>query len=80
MRLCLSLGEPHPLRFGPLLALLFNGLPANPAKTLTCVPNDIDGNIARTRGRRIARDASVGWRISWAGLHPIPPTETADDK
>ena len=80
MALSLSLGEPRPFRFGPLLALLFNGLPANPAKTQTRVPNDIDDNIDRTRGRRVARDANVNRRISRVGSHPIPPTETADDK
>ena len=80
MALSLSLGEPRPFRFGPLLALLFNSLPANPAKTQTRVPNDIDDNIDRTRGRRVARDANVNRRISRVGSHPIPPTETADDK
>jgi len=80
MALSLSLGEPRPFRFGPLLALLFNALLPNSAKTQARVPNDMNGNIDGTRGRRVARDASVNRRISWAGLHPIPPTETADDK
>jgi len=52
MALSLSLGEPRRLRFGPLFLRLFRGLTSNPAKTQTRDPNDIDGNIARTRGRR----------------------------
>ena len=71
MALSLSLGEPRPFRFGSLLALLFNGLPANPAKTQTRVSNDIHANGDRTRGRRVARDASVNRRISGVGSLPV---------
>jgi len=71
MALSLSLGEPRPFRFGPLLALLFNGLPANPAKTQTRVPKDFDGIIARTRSRRVAREASVNMRIFGVGSRPV---------
>jgi hypothetical protein len=56
MALGLSLGEPRPFRFGLVFSLPFNALLPNPAKTQTCVPNDIDGNGDRTRGRRIAQD------------------------
>jgi len=80
MALSLSLGEPRPFRFGVILPLDFNDLLPNPAKTQTGVLIDINGNIARTRGRRVARGANVNRRISWVGLHPNPPTETADDK
>jgi hypothetical protein len=75
MALSLSLGEPRPFRFGLVFSLPFNILRSNPAKTQARVPNDIDGNIARTRGRRVARDASVNRRISWVGSHPNPPTK-----
>lgn len=74
MALSLSLGEPRSLRFGPFFLLYFNALPPNSAKTRTRVPNDIDGTLARTRGRRVARDASVGWRIAgveWMAVVPV---------
>ena len=71
MTLSLSLGEPHPFRFGLIFSLPFNALLPNSAKTQTCVPNDIDGNIARTRGRRVARDDSENRRIARVGSHPI---------
>tara|TARA_A100000171_G_scaffold32856_1_gene31248 strand:+ start:146 stop:580 length:435 start_codon:yes stop_codon:yes gene_type:complete len=71
MALSLSLGEPYPLRFGPLLVLLFNGLPANPAKTQIGDPKDNDGNVDGTRGRRVARDDSVSWRIAGVGSQPV---------
>lgn len=71
MALSLSLGEPRPFRFGLVFSLPFNALLPNPAKTQTRVSNDIDGNIGRTRSRRVARDASVKWQIAWVGSHPI---------
>lgn len=67
----LSLGEPPTFRFGLVFSLPFNALPPNPAKTQTRVPDDIDGNIDRTRGRRVARDASVNRRISEVGSLPV---------
>ncbi len=75
MALSLSLGEPRRFRFGPVFLLSFNGLSSNPAKTQSRVPNDIVGNIDRTRGRRADRDACVSRRISWVGSHPILPTK-----
>jgi hypothetical protein len=80
MALSLSLGEPRPLRFGPLFLRIFNGLNSNPAKTQTRDPNDLDGDIDGTRGRRVTREVRVKRRISGVGSHPNPPTETADDK
>jgi len=59
MALGLSLGEPPPFRFGLVFSLPFNPLPPNPAKTQACDPNDAEGNIDGTRGRRVARDGGV---------------------
>jgi hypothetical protein len=59
MVLSLSLGEPRPIRFGPLLTLFFNDLPAKLAKTLMHIPKDIVATLAKTRGRRVAREDSV---------------------
>ena len=58
MVLSLSLGEPRPLRFGPLFLCFFNGLTSISAKTQTRVPNDIHANGDRTRSRRSAQDRS----------------------
>jgi len=70
MALSLSLGEPRLLRFGLIFLLDFNPLPPNPAKTQRRVPNDVEGNIDRTRSRRVARDASANQRIAGVGSHP----------
>ena len=43
---------------------IFNSLNSSPAKTKACDPNDIYGNIDRTRGRRVARQAIAGERCS----------------
>jgi len=59
MSLSLSLGEPRSFRFGPVFLFYFNPLQPNPAKTQSRDPNDVDGNIDGTRGRRVAREASV---------------------
>ncbi len=75
MALSLSLGEPRSLRFGPIFVLYLNTMLPNPAKTQTRVPNDINGNIDRTHGRRVARDASVKLRIAWVVSHPNPPSK-----
>lgn len=75
MALSLSLGEPSRFRFGPLFLFFFNDLTSNPAKTQKLDPNDVDGNIDGTQGRRIARDASVIRRVSLVGSHPNPPTK-----
>ncbi len=55
MALSLSLGEPHPFRFGLVFSLPFNACCRTPPKPKR-VPNDIDGNIDGTRGRRVARE------------------------
>jgi len=81
MALSLSLGEPRPFRFGPLLALLFNDLLLKPAKTQTRVPNDIDGESGpRARAmdeswahqlREIyARDDVAFFFKQWGGARP----------
>ncbi|KKL80141.1 hypothetical protein LCGC14_2007710 [marine sediment metagenome] len=75
MALSLSLGEPRPFRFGPVLSLPFNDLLPNPAKTQIGDPKDNDGNVDGTRGRRVARDASVNRRIAGVGSHPNPPSK-----
>lgn len=77
MALSLSLGEPGPFRFGPVFPLYFRVLPSNPAKTRKRVPKDFDGIIARTRSRRVARDASVNRRIFGVGSRPVSLRERA---
>src|SRR6056297_1122751 len=60
-----------PFRFGPVFLLDFNPLQPNPAKTQSRDPNDFDGNIDGTRGRRVGRETSVNRRISGAGLRSV---------
>jgi hypothetical protein len=71
MALSLSLGEPRPFRFGLVFSLHFNALPPNTAKTQTRDLNDADGNIARTRSRRVARADNENQRICEVGSRSV---------
>ncbi len=77
MALSLSLGEPHPFRFGLVFSLPFNALLPNSAKTQARDPNDIDSYIDGTRGRRVAREGSVNRRIAWVGSQPVSPRKAS---